>query len=172
MLGSVQRDQRSPTQALEPRQWSGCPDRLEEQRVERGWRGTIQQLTDIVVAEDRRYAEQRLAVRAAMTLLRRPLVCQERGTSHEEYRESRQADVRHRVVAIAARPFALVRQTGADSIQLRDQFVNEAHPAVELKIESGHKGERLQDGGKGTELRTGSNSTTCGILDSVQRATV
>jgi len=65
VLGSVQRDQRSPTQALEPRQWSGCPDRLEEQRVERGWRGTIQQLTDIVVAEDRRYAEQRLAVRAA-----------------------------------------------------------------------------------------------------------
>jgi hypothetical protein len=65
----------------------------------------------------------------------------ERRTAHEEDRECRQANVRHRVVVVTARPFALVRQTGADPFQFRYRFINEAHPAVESRIESGHKRE-------------------------------
>src|ERR1019366_820784 len=92
MLGPVQRDQRPPTQALEPRQRPCCLDRLEEQRVERCRRRAVQHLADIVVRGDRRDAEQRLAVRPAMALLQRPLMRQERRTSHEEYRERGQTD--------------------------------------------------------------------------------
>src|ERR1039458_8795352 len=77
---------------------------------------------------------------------------QERRAAHEEDRECRQADVRHRVVVATRRPLALVRQTGADPFQFRYQFINEAHPAVESRIESGHKGELLHRVGRREEI--------------------
>src|SRR5664279_778090 len=61
---------------------------------------------------------------------------QERRASHEKCRERRQADVGHRVVAVAPRPFAPVGKTGADLAQLRYQLLNGAHTAGESTIES------------------------------------
>src|SRR5208282_1616701 len=67
----------------------------------------------------------------------------ERRASHEEDRESRQADVGHRVVAVTPRALALVRQTGADLAQRPDHVCNGAHPALESTIEPPRKGKLL-----------------------------
>ena len=147
VLGSVQRDQHPPAQALERRQRPGGLDRLEEQPVERRRRSTVQHQADIVVGRDRRDAEQRLAVRSAMALLQRSLMRQERRACHEEDRERRQADIRHGIVAVTARSGALVRKTGADIAQLPDQLLNRAHPAKESTIESRHKPKPLHVAG-------------------------
>ena len=66
--------------------------------------------------------------------------------------ENADRPIRHRVVAVTPRPLALVRQTGADPFQLRYQFINQAHPAVESRIESGHKRERLHRVGGNEEI--------------------
>ena len=137
MLGSVQRDQRSPAQALERRQRPGSLDRFEEQRVECRRGGAVQHQADVVVGGDRRHAEQRLAVRSAVAFLQRPLMRQERRASHEEDRERRQADVGHCIVAVTRRSLAPVRDTGTDLAQLLDQLRYGAHPALESTIESG-----------------------------------
>src|ERR1017187_3931622 len=88
---------------------------------------------------------------------------QERRAAHEEDRECRQADVRHRVVVATRRPLALVRQTGADPLQFRYQFITRL----------------TRPWNQGSSPGTRENycivwdeekkSTTCGILDSVQR---
>ena len=139
VLGSVQRDQHSPVQALEWRQRPRSLDRAEEQLIERRRRGAVQHQADVVVGGDRRHAEQRLAVRSAVPFRQRPLMRQERRASHEEDRECRQADVGHRIVVVTAWSRALVRKTGADLAQLAYQFLNGAHSATESTIESRHK---------------------------------
>ena len=139
MLGSVQRDQHSPIQALERRQWSRRLDRLDEQSVECRRRSAVQHQADVVVRGDRRHAEQRLAVRPAVPLRQRLLMPKERPASHEEDRERRQTDVRYCVVAVAPRALALVRKTGADLAQRPDHVCNGAHPVLESRIEPTHK---------------------------------
>ena len=89
----------------------------------------VEHLADVVVARNRRHAEQGLAVRPAVPLRQRPLVPQERRALHEEHRERRQADVRHGVAV--ARPLALVLKPGTDLFQFRQQFLQCAHAAVE-----------------------------------------
>ena len=122
MLGPIERDWHSPIQALERRQRPGRLDRLHEQPIERRRRGAVQHQADVVVGGDRRHGEQRLAVRSAEALLQRALMRQERRASHEEDRERRQTNVRHRVIAVTPRSFALVGKTGADFSQRPDQF--------------------------------------------------
>ncbi len=56
-------------------------------------------------------------------------VDQERRALHEEHRERRQADVRHGVAV--ARPHALVLKPGTDFLQVRQQFFQLVHGAVE-----------------------------------------
>jgi hypothetical protein len=51
--------------------------------------------------------------------------------SHEEQREGREADISHRVDAVARRCLALVGQTGADRTELGDQFRDDTHVDVE-----------------------------------------
>jgi hypothetical protein len=69
-----------------------------------------------------------------MPLRQHALMRQERRASHEEGRERRQADIRHRGVAVARRPLAPLRKTGADLAQLADQVLNGGHPAEESTI--------------------------------------
>jgi hypothetical protein len=118
------------------RHWNGVSGpaasiALMNKPIERLRRGTVPRRADVVVRGDRRHAEQRLAVRPAVSLRLCPLMPKERRASHEEDRESRQADVGHRVVAVTPRPLALVRQTGADLAQ-RPKNVRETHPACPL----------------------------------------
>jgi hypothetical protein len=139
VLAPVQRDQYPIVQTAERRQRSRGLDRFDEQSVERRRYSTIQHQTDIGVARDRRDAEQGFAVRPAMALRQRALMRQERRASHEEGRERRQADIRHRIVAVAQRPLAPVWKTGADLTQRPDQVLNGAHPAEESTIKSQRK---------------------------------
>jgi hypothetical protein len=76
-----------------------------------------QHLADVVVAGDGGHAEQTLAVRAALPLRQGALMRQEGRTAHEEERERRQADVRHRIAAARLRPFAPVGKIGTDRAQ-------------------------------------------------------
>ena len=135
VLAPVERDQHPPVKTLERRQRPRCLDRLHEQSVERRRRSAVQHQADVVVGGDRRHAEQRLAVRPAVPLRQRLLMPKERRASHEEDRKRRQTDVRHCVVAVAPRAFALVGQTGADLAQRPDHVCNGAHPALESTIE-------------------------------------
>ena len=132
MLGAVERDQQPAAQALERRKAVGCGgdlQALEEQPVEGGRRIAVEHLADVVVARYRRHTEQGLAVRSAVPLGERPLVPQERRALHEEHRERRQADVRHGVAV--ARPHALVVKPSTDFLQVRQQFFQRVHAAVE-----------------------------------------
>lgn len=134
MLGSIQRDQNPPIQASEWVEHAVRGDRFEEQRIERHRRGTIQHLADIGVRWNGGHAEQGLAIRPAVSLFQRALMAQERGASHEEHRERREADVGHGVFAVTAWPFALVRKAGANAFQLSDQGLQDGHGAIESKI--------------------------------------
>ena len=134
VLGAVERDQQAPVQAFEHRQCVGGLELfqgLEVEPVEGARRGTVEHLSDVVVARDRRDAEQRLAVRALMALGQHPLMRQERRAAHEEQREGRKADIRHRIPAGLRRPLAPVGKTGADRPQLRYQRLQQAHATGE-----------------------------------------
>ena len=88
VLGAVERDQQLAVQALERRQAIGGGNALQpldEQPVEGGGRTAVEHLADMVVARNRRHAEQGLAVRLAMPLGQRPLVPQKRGALQEEH---------------------------------------------------------------------------------------
>ena len=140
VLGPVERDQHASVEALERRQRvGGNRHGLHEQPVEGRGRGAVQHHADIVVRRDRRHSEQRLAVRSAMALRQGALMGQERRAAHEEQRERRQADIRHRVGAIALRPLSPVRKTGADLLQIRDQALQRAHASVESRIDTARK---------------------------------
>lgn len=134
MLGSIQRDQNPAIQASEWVEHAVRGDRFEEQRIERHRRGAIQHLADIGVSWNGGHAEQGLAIRPAVSLFQRALMAQERGASHEEHRERRDADIGHGVLAVTAWPFALVRETGANAFQLSDQGLHDRHGAIESKI--------------------------------------
>ena len=54
---------------------------------------------------------------------------------------------------ITARPGALVRKTGADPAQLGNQFLDDAHTAVESRIARWHKRKMLWVRGGNTEIR-------------------
>ena len=132
VLGAVEGDQQSAVQALERRQAIGGGNALhplDEQSIEGAGRIAVEHLADVVVARNRRHAEQGLAVRPAVPLGQCPLVPQERRALHEEHRERRQANVRHGVAV--AQPLAFVVEPGADLFQFRQQFLQCAHAAVE-----------------------------------------
>ena len=139
VLGPIERDRYPPVQTLERCQWPRSLDRVHEQAVKCRRRSAVQHQADVVVGGDRRHAEQRLAVRPTVALRQRLLMPKERRASHEEDRERRQTDVRHCVVAVAPRAFALVGQTGADLAQRPDHVCNGAHPALESMIEPADK---------------------------------
>ena len=87
--------------------------------------GRVQQRPDMVVAGDLVQAEQRLAIRAPLSLLQTALVRQERRALQEEQGKRRQADVRHRVARIASLPE--VRQRVAAPAQRRDETIQDFH---------------------------------------------
>src|ERR1700693_387921 len=115
---------------------------------------------DVVVGGDRRHAQQRLAVRPTVALRQRLLMPKERRASHEEDRERRQTDVRHCIVVVAPRAFALVGQTGADLAQRPDHVRNGAPPALESMIEPADKRKPRY------AVESSQKPTTCGISDS------
>src|SRR3954453_23963340 len=134
VFGAIQRDQYPPTEALERGEYLRRLDRLDEQRIEgRRW-GAIQHLADVVVAGDGGRVEQTLAVRAALPLRQGALMRQEGRTAHEEERERRQADVRHRVAAARLRPFAPVGKTGTDRAQLSNMVLEGAHHLPRIEV--------------------------------------
>ena len=104
ILAAIECDQHAAAQALEPCQRSSRLQGACEQTIECCWRDAIQHQADVVIGGDSRHADQGLAVRPAVSPLQRPLMRQERRTSHEEQRERREADVAHCVVAIAGGP--------------------------------------------------------------------
>ena len=146
VLGAIERDQQASVQALERRQRIGGGEGLqgvEERSVERRRRGAVQHLSDVVVGRDRRHAEQRLAVRAAVALGQNALMRQERRAAHEEQRERRQADIRHRIGAGGRRSLAPIGKTGADRPQIRYQALQRAHAMGESCAAPASKPEKL-----------------------------
>jgi len=118
MFCAIKRDQHPSIQALKRGQRPRCLDRPQEQLVKRRRRDPVKHQADVIVGRDGRHPEQRLAVRSAMPALQLPLMRQERRASHEKDRESRQTDIGHVVFALTARPDALVRQPGANLLEL------------------------------------------------------
>ena len=68
VLGAVERDQHSPTQALKGTQRSRCLESLDKQPV-KCCRRDAEHQTDVIVGRDRRYPEQCFAVRPAVPIL-------------------------------------------------------------------------------------------------------
>jgi hypothetical protein len=130
----IERVRHPPVEAPERVEHALGGDRFGEQRIERPWRGAIQHPADIGIGRDGGHAEQGLAVRPAVSLFQGALMAEEGGASHEEHRERREADIGHRVFAVAARPFAPVRQAGANAFQIGDQGLQGRHGAIESKI--------------------------------------
>jgi hypothetical protein len=82
---------------------------LGEDRMEVVGTDRVQQRPDMVVAGDLVQAEQRLTIRASLSLLQTALVRPERRTLHEEQGKRRQ--VRHRVAHITSLPQVRQRLT-------------------------------------------------------------
>ncbi len=156
-LGSIQRDQHPSvpwaTQAPEWVEHALGGDRFEEQRIECPGRGAIQHLADMGVGRNGGHAEQGLAVRPAVSLGQRALMAQKRGASHEEHRERREADVGHRVFAVAAWPLAPVREAGANAFQFGDKGLQDRHAAIESEIAPRRQAKSSPIPGEGAENR-------------------
>ena len=54
-------------------------------------------------------------------------MAKERGTSHEKRRERGKADIGHCILAVAERPFAPVRKTGANGFEFGEQGLQRGH---------------------------------------------
>ena len=107
IFGAVQGDQHVAAKLAESLQAAGplqFRHHLGEDRMEVVGADRVQQRPDMIVAGDPVQAEQRLAVRAPLSLLQTALVRQERRALHEEQGKRRQADVRHRIARIASLP--------------------------------------------------------------------
>jgi hypothetical protein len=139
VFGAVQCDQYPPAEALEWGEHLRGLDRLDEQRIEGRRRGTIQHLADVVVAGGGGNGEQRLAVRASLSLCQAALIRQERRATHEEQRERGEADIRHRVGADGQRPFAPVGETGTDLPQRGNAFLKGTHASSESRFAARRK---------------------------------
>ena len=98
---------------------------LGEDRMEVVGTGRVQQRPDMVVAGDLVQAEQRLAIRPALSLLQTTLMRQKGRALHEEQGKRRQADVRHRVARITSLPE--VRQRLTAPAQRRDETIQNFH---------------------------------------------
>src|SRR5450755_473594 len=133
-FGSIKCDQHPPVEAPERIEHALRGDRFEEQGIERLRLGAIQHLADIGISWNGGHVEQGSAVRPAVSLGQHALMAQERGASHEEHRERREADIGHGVFALTAWPFALVWETGANAFQLSDQGLQDRHRAIESKF--------------------------------------
>jgi hypothetical protein len=134
VLAAIECHQQPPAQMLkrlQPAALAQSGQRDVERLVERRGIGAVQHHSDVVVAGDCRHAEQRLAIRAPMTLGQTALMRQERRASHEKHRERREADIGHRVHALLPRSLPPVRKTRADLAQIRDQALQRAHTSVE-----------------------------------------
>ena len=130
-FGSIQCDQRPSIRTWERGEYAVCLDRFENQRIERPRRGAVEHLADIDVSRYGRHVEQGLAIRPFVSLRQPALMGQEGRASHEKHRE---ADVGHRVFAVARRSFVLVRKAGADMFQFSDQELQDRHEAIESNI--------------------------------------
>jgi hypothetical protein len=93
------------------------------------WR---QHLADVVVARDRRQAEQGVGVRAPARRRHGALVGEKGRALHEEHRERRERDIRHAIAAVA--PGALVRQPAAALAQRRDMAFEPFHTQLESQL--------------------------------------
>ena len=133
-LGPIQCDQRPSAQAPEWIEYAVDRDCFEEQRIEYTRRRAVQHFPDMRIRWNGGDAEQGLAIRPPVSLFQTALMTQEGRASHEKHRESRKADVGHGVLAVAVRPSALIRETGADGIQFGDQGLQGSHRAIESKI--------------------------------------
>src|SRR3954453_6696917 len=85
----------------------------------------VQQRPDMIVAGDLVQAEQRLTIRAPLSLLQTTLVRQERRALHEEKGKPQKADVRHRIAHITSLP--QVRQRVAAPAQRPDETIQDFH---------------------------------------------
>src|SRR3954470_21284682 len=79
----------------------------------------------MIVAGDLIETEQRLAIRAPLSLLQTTLVRQERRALHEEQGKRRQADISHRIARVASLPE--VRQRVAAPAQCPDEAIQDFH---------------------------------------------
>src|SRR5271165_2722097 len=72
------------------------------------------------------------------------------GTSHEEHRE---VDVGHRVFAVTAWRFALVRKPAANGFQFSDQGIRDRYAAIESKIVPRRPAKSLPVQGEALKIR-------------------
>jgi len=133
----VERDQHPPVQAPERLQHTLCRDRLKEQWIECGRRGSVQHQADIGIGRDRGHAEQGLTVRPRMPFFQLALMRQEGRTAHEEQGERRQTDIGHGVSTTAQRSGPPVGKPGADVLQSANEVLQRVHPTIESEIEPG-----------------------------------
>jgi hypothetical protein len=134
IFGAVKGDQHviaEPAERREPAVALKRVKRFDKQRIETLRPHPIEQRPDVVAARDFRHPEQRSAVRPAMPrpLRQVPLMGQEGRALHEEHRERRHADVRHRILAVLAT--APVRQARAGVPQSLYQAVDRLHRQLE-----------------------------------------
>ena len=127
MFRPIERDQDPAVQAFERIENAAGFDGVVKQRIERGRGDSIEHGTDMRIGWDFLNAKQGLAVRPSVPLRQPPLIIEKRSTAHEEQRERRQSDIRHRVFAGPPRGFAPVRKTGANLAQRRDQGFGGVH---------------------------------------------
>ena len=128
IFGAVQSDQHVTAQLAESLQAARSLQfrhHLGDDWVEVVGADRVQQRPDMIVAGDPVETEQRLAIRAPLSLLQTTLVRQERRALHEEQGKRRQADVRHRIAHITSLPE--VRQRVAAPAQRPDETIQDVH---------------------------------------------
>jgi hypothetical protein len=128
IFGAVQGDQHmipKPAKVLQAAGTLQFGHHLGEDRMEVGGADRVQQRPDMIVAGDPIQAEQRLAVRPALSVLQTALVRQERRALQEEQGKRRQTDISHRVAHITSLPE--VRQRVAAPAQRPDQTIQDFH---------------------------------------------
>jgi hypothetical protein len=101
-------------------------------RVEQGWFDRVEHGANLAFPGDLADAEQRLAIRAAVSGLQMPLVCQEGRALHEERSKGGESEVGHGIGRVFATP--AVRQGLAVTAQRGDQAILDVHPYVESQF--------------------------------------
>jgi hypothetical protein len=128
IFGAVQGDQHVAAKLPESLQAAGplqFSHHFGEDRMKVVGADRVQQRPDMIVAGDLVQAEQRLAIRAPLSLLQTTLVRQERRALQEEQGKRRQADISHRIARVASLPE--VRQRVAAPAQCPDEAIQDFH---------------------------------------------
>jgi hypothetical protein len=125
----VQRDQNPPAQPPEhiqaPRRPLQLIHRLVEHRPQQRRRGSVQHVSDVIVAGDLRDAVQALAVGPPEPFLEPPLMGQEGRALHVKHRERRHPDLAHAIAHVQSTP--LVREPVQASAQRTKQGLQRTH---------------------------------------------